>query len=662
MARYFRCEEPTLRCPHARTHAVQVEQAGVCPIDNPDCERCRRPVPLWTALWQRHPQRSLAAAGLLGLIMVVLFLSGVFGGGGWRADLAGFQAELDALAIRLNKLDTPSAPRTLDSLALKRLDEQTQRMKQSVEQAVVTNAAKEDVSRLAAEGESIEHQLAQWRGAEGPDPESVARQVEAQQLARDYEGLEDRVETDRTLAVPGDEASEQGFSDLIEQIRPDMRRARQLAAPVPIPAPSPGDAALIDRIQTTLAANRAALEQLASKPRPPFPSAEAGLSIATSQTLAESLVLPLLEGHFGGAVTAEPSARRWFIASKDSTIAPGVVVTVAADDPYGPLVDGTADLVLTDQAADAAVRARFAQAFGGKELDSRAFSEVVALDAVALLGNPGAPATPVDLASLAHGPWLVRSDDAERIRRLTAGAVTMKEVPNPFQPLLAAASSRALVLYHQCKPNLAARFLPFQPAADARALAPSPFSIATEDYRLAFRIIAAHGPGARPAARDFMNYLTSDPGQDRIAATGFVDLRLRHRQETVDPTILIALAKALGLQSIARASRYSTNLRFGVNESELDIKAQADLQRLPHSLAQEFPNDKVVVLGFTDDTGGAAINVPLSIKRAQTIAAMLKQFGIGAAAAGLGQQFSVDTNGTDEGRARNRRAEIWVVQ
>jgi phosphate transport system substrate-binding protein len=247
------------------------------------------------------------------------------------------------------------------------------------------------------------------------------------------------------------------------------------------------------------------------------------------------------------------------------------------------------------------------------------------------------------------------------LQRRIGASLEFRDAPDPLRAVLADREARALLLYHECKPNVAARFLPLKPSTDSRALAASPFTIATEDYALAFRIIGAVDPTSSEA-REFLDFLTSDVGQARIAATGYVDLRLRHRQEQVDPTILAVLAQALGEKSIASASRYSTNLRFRVDEYRLDIKAQADLGRLPRALARDFPNGKVVILGFADSTGTAEHNHALSIKRAEFIVGELRPFGIDAAAAGLGQQFPLDTNETEQGRLRNRRAEVWVVQ
>jgi outer membrane protein OmpA-like peptidoglycan-associated protein len=113
---------------------------------------------------------------------------------------------------------------------------------------------------------------------------------------------------------------------------------------------------------------------------------------------------------------------------------------------------------------------------------------------------------------------------------------------------------------------------------------------------------------------------------------------------------------------VSSAIRLSTNFRFNVGESDLDIKAQADLERLPRFVANNYPDYKVVILGFTDSDGGPEINMPLSKNRAEEVANELRRSKVDTRSGGLGTAFPVDTNETDAGKAKNRRAEIWVAK
>ena len=65
--------------------------------------------------------------------------------------------------------------------------------------------------------------------------------------------------------------------------------------------------------------------------------------------------------------------------------------------------------------------------------------------------------------------------------------------------------------------------------------------------------------------------------------------------------------------------------------------------------------------GHTDNQGSAAANQALSEKRAQAVVAWLTAHGIPAtrlSAKGFGQTKPLIDNGTEDGRAKNRRVEL----
>jgi peptidoglycan-binding protein ArfA len=75
------------------------------------------------------------------------------------------------------------------------------------------------------------------------------------------------------------------------------------------------------------------------------------------------------------------------------------------------------------------------------------------------------------------------------------------------------------------------------------------------------------------------------------------------------------------------------------------------------------PDARVTVNGYTDNSGPDSVNVPLSTQRATTVAQFLVAHGVPSdrvVAKGLGPANPVAPNDTNEGRAKNRRAEIVV--
>ncbi|HEY8714481.1 MAG TPA: OmpA family protein [Candidatus Acidoferrum sp.] len=78
-------------------------------------------------------------------------------------------------------------------------------------------------------------------------------------------------------------------------------------------------------------------------------------------------------------------------------------------------------------------------------------------------------------------------------------------------------------------------------------------------------------------------------------------------------------------------------------------------------LVQQDADLKLKVEGHTDNQGNAAANQALSERRAQAVVAWLTAHGVQASrlsAEGLGQTKPVADNGSEEGRAKNRRVEL----
>lgn len=106
-----------------------------------------------------------------------------------------------------------------------------------------------------------------------------------------------------------------------------------------------------------------------------------------------------------------------------------------------------------------------------------------------------------------------------------------------------------------------------------------------------------------------------------------------------------------------------SSVLFNTNSSTLSPVAQAALSKVAYNLG-EFPNTDVTVVGYTDNTGTAAINNPLSLKRAESVATYLENHGVSASrvqAVGEGDSNPIASNATAAGRAQNRRVEIYIT-
>ncbi|HJT71682.1 MAG TPA: OmpA family protein [Terriglobales bacterium] len=81
-------------------------------------------------------------------------------------------------------------------------------------------------------------------------------------------------------------------------------------------------------------------------------------------------------------------------------------------------------------------------------------------------------------------------------------------------------------------------------------------------------------------------------------------------------------------------------------------------------MLQQNPDVKVSIEGHTDNVGNAATNQTLSEKRAQAVVAWLTSHGIDGSrlkAKGWGASKPIEDNGTEDGRAKNRRVELVKI-
>jgi outer membrane protein OmpA-like peptidoglycan-associated protein len=99
---------------------------------------------------------------------------------------------------------------------------------------------------------------------------------------------------------------------------------------------------------------------------------------------------------------------------------------------------------------------------------------------------------------------------------------------------------------------------------------------------------------------------------------------------------------------------------FGSGDAQLQPSANRTMLKLVQYL-QANPKRLVRIEGYTDNTGEHAFNQALSQDRAQAVADMLVDLGIAESrleVQGYGDQYPVEANASERGRALNRRVEI----
>ena len=122
-------------------------------------------------------------------------------------------------------------------------------------------------------------------------------------------------------------------------------------------------------------------------------------------------------------------------------------------------------------------------------------------------------------------------------------------------------------------------------------------------------------------------------------------------EETVDQN---------GLQAIKMT--FDGGILFATGKSTLSASAQNSLTQFATSLINN-PDTNVQIFGYTDNTGSYAANERVSNSRADAVRTFLVNKGVTATritALGVPMADYVATNETAEGRAQNRRVEVYI--
>jgi len=102
---------------------------------------------------------------------------------------------------------------------------------------------------------------------------------------------------------------------------------------------------------------------------------------------------------------------------------------------------------------------------------------------------------------------------------------------------------------------------------------------------------------------------------------------------------------------------------FESGETRLREEAMASLVEVV-DLLQSEPDKYIRIEGHTDSTGDAETNLEISAKRSNAVLDALVSLGVDPgrfSAAGMGEDFPIASNETEEGRAQNRRVDVILL-
>jgi phosphate transport system substrate-binding protein len=213
---------------------------------------------------------------------------------------------------------------------------------------------------------------------------------------------------------------------------------------------------------------------------------------------------------------------------------------------------------------------------------------------------------------------------------------------------------------------------------------PSRFTVKTETYPLTRRLfLYTIGVPNDPVARDLVDFALSDQAQSTVQDAEFVeqtpDFQEDADQRDMVQGILNDPGRGLGADKeipheilrgyesiMGNVRRTSAVFRFEYNSSQLDTRAQQDVQRIARWLnSPAVAGKKFFITGFADSKGNWRTNYELASKRAIQVAHELERAGVHVprdSVLSLSYLAPTACNDSDAGTAKNRRVEIWVAR
>lgn len=208
---------------------------------------------------------------------------------------------------------------------------------------------------------------------------------------------------------------------------------------------------------------------------------------------------------------------------------------------------------------------------------------------------------------------------------------------------------------------------------------PDAFSAKTEEYSLGRRLyLYNRADNLNADAKQILDFATSEDADALIAQAGLVNLDVARRVQSPADARVAALRSANlpaaearvaneMLAAIGKYDRLSTTFRFGTGSARLDEKARGELPRLVQYLKDLPAGSDVVLVGFADSVGAFGRNQSLSATRANQARGEVEAAarngelnGLNIKVMGFGEIAPSSCNDTEDGRALNRRVEIWV--
>ncbi len=153
----------------------------------------------------------------------------------------------------------------------------------------------------------------------------------------------------------------------------------------------------------------------------------------------------------------------------------------------------------------------------------------------------------------------------------------------------------------------------------------------------------------------------------RLAEAQASEIELARREAELATEAADSLRRRLELMELRETDRGVVvtlgDVLFEVGETRLQTMAIDNLDDVVELLQSE-PDKRIRIEGHTDSSGPAAVNQRISLARAEAVRDELVALGIASErieAIGMGEDFPIASNDNADGRSRNRRVDVILL-
>ena len=145
-------------------------------------------------------------------------------------------------------------------------------------------------------------------------------------------------------------------------------------------------------------------------------------------------------------------------------------------------------------------------------------------------------------------------------------------------------------------------------------------------------------------------------------AGGFIGNHMEKQAKELEQAVPEAEVERVNNGEAIRVT-FDSGILFGFDNTALSPQSREALTRFAANMNAN-PQTNIRIIGHTDSTGKHAYNVGLSKRRAESVVNFLREHQVSSTRMtldGVGPDQPIADNGTPEGRAKNRRVEVFIL-